>query len=134
MLYEADEDGLHGDMPGVPQHLVGGVVGGAEQAHRLSVPTREPAREEFRARPLVSDEARILYRSFTRVVENADLRVVRLHDVRHGTAALLSAAGVPPRVVREILGVGRIAVTMNVYTHVVQDILREAVAHMVRLL
>lgn len=79
-------------------------------------------------------EPRNLYRSFTRVAKNADLRIVRLHDARHGTATLLTAAGVPPRVVMEILGHSQIAVTMNVYTHVVQDTQREAVRHMDRLL
>ncbi|GAA2432491.1 hypothetical protein GCM10010273_05720 [Streptomyces lavendulocolor] len=79
-------------------------------------------------------EPRNLYRSFTRVAKNAGLRVVRLHDARHGTATLLTAAGVPPRVVMEILGHSQIAVTMNVYTHVVQDTQREAVAHVDRLL
>ncbi|MBP2581828.1 integrase [Streptomyces sp. PvR006] len=34
----------------------------------------------------------------------------------------------------EILGHSQIAVTMNVYTHVVQDTQREAVSHMDRLL
>ncbi|MEV7563897.1 tyrosine-type recombinase/integrase [Streptomyces tanashiensis] len=79
-------------------------------------------------------EPRNLYRSFTRVAKNADLRVVRLHDARHGTATLLTAAGVPPRVVMEILGHSQIAVTMNVYAHVVQDTQREAISHMDRLL
>ncbi|MER5306638.1 site-specific integrase [Streptomyces sp. NPDC002773] len=79
-------------------------------------------------------EPRNLYRSFTRVAKNAGLRVVRLHDARHGTATLLTAASVPPRVVMEILGHSQIAVTMNVYTHVVQDTQREAVSHMDRLL
>ncbi|MGW1276838.1 tyrosine-type recombinase/integrase [Streptomyces tsukubensis] len=79
-------------------------------------------------------EPRNLYRSFTRVAANAKLRVVRLHDARHGTATLLTAAGVAPRVVMEILGHSQIAVTMNVYTHVVQDTQREAVSHVDRLL
>ncbi|KQX16827.1 integrase [Streptomyces sp. Root431] len=79
-------------------------------------------------------EPRNLYRSFTRVAKNAGLRVIRLHDARHGTATLLTAAGVAPRVVMEILGHSQIAVTMNVYAHVVQDTQREAVSHMDRLL
>ncbi|MFB7354294.1 tyrosine-type recombinase/integrase [Streptomyces gardneri] len=79
-------------------------------------------------------EPRNLYRSFTRVAKNAGLRVIRLHDARHGTATLLTAAGVPPRVVMEILGHSQIAVTMNVYAHVVQDTQRDAVSHMDRLL
>ncbi|MGW7460361.1 tyrosine-type recombinase/integrase [Streptomyces sp. NPDC054797] len=79
-------------------------------------------------------EPRNVYRSFTRVAKDAGLRVIRLHDARHGTATLLTAAGVPPRVVMEILGHSQIAVTMNVYAHVVQDTQREAVGHMDRLL
>ncbi|MFE5005139.1 tyrosine-type recombinase/integrase [Streptomyces sp. NPDC056696] len=79
-------------------------------------------------------EPRNVHRSFTRVAGNAGLRVIRLHDARHGTATLLTAAGVAPRVVMEVLGHSQIAVTMNVYTHVVQDTQREAVSHMDRLL
>ncbi|MFF4963360.1 tyrosine-type recombinase/integrase [Streptomyces sp. NPDC001222] len=55
-------------------------------------------------------------------------------DARHGCATLLTAAGVAPRVVMEILGHSQIAVTMNGYAHVVQDTQREAVSHMDRLL
>lgn len=79
-------------------------------------------------------EPRNLYRSFTRVAKNAELRVIRLHDARHGTATLLIAAGVAPRVVMEILGHSQISITMDVYTHVVQDTQREAISHMDRLL
>jgi integrase len=55
--------------------------------------------------------------------------VIRLHDARHGTATLLTA-GVAPRVVMEILGHSQISITMDVYTHVVQDTQREAMSHM----
>ncbi|MFF7715753.1 tyrosine-type recombinase/integrase [Streptomyces sp. NPDC007988] len=79
-------------------------------------------------------EPRNVYRSFTRVADSAGLRVVRLHDARHGCATLLSAAGVAPRVVMEILGHSQISITMDVYTHVVHDTQREAISHMDRLL
>lgn len=46
----------------------------------------------------------------------------------------MTAADVLPRVVVEILGHSQIAVTMNVYAHVVQDTQREAIGHMDRLL
>lgn len=75
-----------------------------------------------------------LYRSFTRVAESAGLRVIRLHDAQHGTVTLLTAAGVAPRVVTETLGHSQISITMDVYTHVVQDTQREAMSHMDRLL
>ncbi|WP_258382936.1 tyrosine-type recombinase/integrase, partial [Streptomyces sp. NTH33] len=77
-------------------------------------------------------EPRDVYRSFTRVAADAGLRVVRLHDARHGCATLLKAAGVAPRVIREILGHSRISITMDVYTHVVHDTQREAISHMDR--
>jgi integrase len=78
-------------------------------------------------------EPRNVYRSFTRV-ESAGLRVIRLHDARRGTATLLTAAGLAPRVVMKILGHSQISITMDVYTHVVQDRQREAMSHMDRLL
>lgn len=73
-------------------------------------------------------------RSFTRVAGNAGLRAIRFHEARHGCATLLTAAGVAPRAVMEILGHSQIAVTMNVYAHVVQDTRREAVTSVDRLL
>lgn len=79
-------------------------------------------------------EPRNVYRSFTRVAQSAGLRVIRLHDARHGCATLLTAAGVAPRVVMEILAHSQISITMDVYTHVVQDTQREAISHMDRLL
>ncbi|WP_406837105.1 tyrosine-type recombinase/integrase [Streptomyces sp. AHU1] len=47
------------------------------------------------------------------------------HHARHGCASLLTAADVAPHVMMEILGHSQIAVTMNVYAHVVQDTQRE---------
>lgn len=79
-------------------------------------------------------EPRNVHRSFVRVSETAGLRQIRLHDARHGCATLLTAAGVAPRVVMEILGHSQISLTMDVYTHVVQDTQREAISHMDRLL
>ncbi|MER7664850.1 site-specific integrase [Streptomyces sp. NPDC096193] len=79
-------------------------------------------------------EPRNLSRSFERVTDDAGLPRIRLHDARHGCATLLFAAGVPARVVMEILGHSQIAVTMNIYTHVSDDNRREAMGHMDRLL
>jgi integrase len=79
-------------------------------------------------------EPRNIYRSFTRIVQSVGLGVIQLHDARHGTATLPTAAGVAPRVVTEILGHSQISITMDVYTQVVQDTQREAMSHMDRLL
>ncbi|WKX74289.1 site-specific integrase [Streptomyces sp. XD-27] len=79
-------------------------------------------------------EPRNLNRSFSRLTAAAGLRTIRLHDARHGCATLLTAAGVAPRVLMEILGHSQISMTMDVYTHVAQDTQREAINHMDRLL
>ncbi|MFD0144197.1 tyrosine-type recombinase/integrase [Streptomyces sp. NPDC127129] len=75
-----------------------------------------------------------LSRSFQRITEAAELPRIRLHDARHGCTTLLFAAGVPARVVMEILRHSQIAVTMNIYTHVSDERRREAMGHMDRLL
>ncbi|MGW0282600.1 tyrosine-type recombinase/integrase [Streptomyces sp. NPDC003236] len=72
--------------------------------------------------------------TFPRVAADAGLRVVRLHDARHGCATLLAAAGVAPRVIMEILGHSQISITMDVYTHVLHDTQQEAISHLNRLL
>jgi integrase len=51
---------------------------------------------------------------------------MRFHDLRHSAATLLLAQGVPLRVVMEVLGHSRIAVTSDIYTHVVPSLLGDA--------
>ena len=75
-------------------------------------------------------EPRDLNPSFSRLTASAGLRPIRLHDARHVCPALLTAAGVAPRVLTEILGHSRIGMTTDVSTHVAQDTQREAVGHM----
>ncbi len=42
----------------------------------------------------------------------------RLYDLRHTAATLALAAGVPPKVVSEMLGHASAAFTLDVYSHV----------------
>ena len=51
---------------------------------------------------------------------------IRLHDSRHFAATLLLAQGTHPRTVMEILGHSDISLTMNTYSHVVPQVMREA--------
>lgn len=66
------------------------------------------------------------YRAFQRLLTRAGLRRVRLHDLRHTAASLLLQQGVHPRVVMEILGHSQISLTMNTYSHVVPESVRQA--------
>lgn len=47
---------------------------------------------------------------------------IRFHDLRHGTATMLLAAGQPPKVISEILGHATVAFTMDVYTEVAEEL------------
>ena len=44
---------------------------------------------------------------------------MRFHDLRHTCATLLLTKGVHPKVVSEMLGHSSIAITLDIYSHVV---------------
>ena len=79
-------------------------------------------------------EPRALNEDFERVVMAAGLRRIRLHDLRHSCATFLLAQGVHPRVVMELLGHSQISLTMETYSHVLPDAMREAIGRMEALL
>jgi integrase len=56
-------------------------------------------------------------RSFRRICEDNDIRLIKLHHVRHTVASLLKVLGVPARDAQIILGHSRLAVTLEIYTH-----------------
>ncbi|MGH2796502.1 MAG: tyrosine-type recombinase/integrase [Thermoleophilaceae bacterium] len=53
-------------------------------------------------------------------------RSVRFHDLRHSYASIALAQGVHPKVAQEALGHSTIAVTMDLYSHVVPTLQRDA--------
>ena len=54
-----------------------------------------------------------------RLARAAGLPAIRLHDVRHSYATAALAAGIPAKVVSERLGHANIAITLDVYSHVI---------------
>jgi len=73
-------------------------------------------------------------RHFIELCAKAGLRRIRIHDVRHTCASLLLAQGVAPRVVMETLGHSQIGITMNLYSHVMPVVQRDAADRMNALL
>ncbi len=73
-------------------------------------------------------------KAFHRFLTKAELPRIRLHDLRHLQASLLLAAGVHPKVVSERLGHSRTAVTLDVYSHVMPSLQRDAADLLDRLL
>ena len=65
---------------------------------------------------------------FKRILRKAELPDIRFHDLRHSAASLLLALNVHPRIVMELLGHSQISLTMDTYSHVVPDALREAIS------
>lgn len=83
-------------------------------------------------RPL--DGSGLLRTDFYPLLKRAGLPQVRFHDLRHSAATLLLSQGVHPKIVSELLGHTTIRVTMDIYSHVLPDMQREAVVAMERLL
>jgi len=68
---------------------------------------------------------------FKRILRRANLPDIRFHDLLHSAASLLLALNTHPRIVMELLGHLQISMSMNTYSHVVADLLREAVGKLV---
>src|SRR3569833_1178837 len=70
------------------------------------------------------------YDDWTRLLQSARVRHVRLHDGRHTAATLLLTENVHPRVVMELLGHSQMRTTMDIYSHVMPALAREAADRM----
>ena len=69
-------------------------------------------------------------RRFQRILANAGIPRRRFHDLRHTSATLLLAQGVPLRVVTEILGHSQMATTADIYSHVLPVFMADAAERM----
>jgi integrase len=77
----------------------------------------------------------VLNRDYKSLLKKLELpTTLRFHDLRHSAASLLLSQGVHPRAIMELLGHSSIAVTMNVYGHVMPAMMRDAADKMESLL
>ncbi len=60
--------------------------------------------------------------TFQRIARGAGLPPIRLHDLRHTSASLALAAGVPMKVVSELLGHSSTVITADTYTSVLPEV------------
>jgi site-specific recombinase XerD len=80
-----------------------------------------------RGRPI---EPRNINRAFTALPQKANLRTIRLHDLRHSCATLLFAQGVEAATVQRILGHSSITVTTSTYVDVIEQVQHNALSRL----
>lgn len=66
-------------------------------------------------------------RAFKVTVEQLDIPMIRLHDLRHSHATFLLSKQVNPKIIQERLGHKNITVTLNTYSHALPSMQLEAV-------
>jgi integrase len=76
----------------------------------------------------------ITYRFFRPLLTKAKLPRIRLYDLRHGCATLLLIAGENPKVVSERLGHSTVALTLDIYSHVLPHMQQTASARLEEML
>lgn len=72
-------------------------------------------------------DERSVERGLDRVLKRAALPRLRFHDLRHTHASLMLMAGSHPKAVSERLGHGSVSFTLDIYSHVMPGVQREAV-------
>jgi integrase len=76
----------------------------------------------------------VLRRSLRPIFQAAGIRPIRFHDLRHTCATLLMQGSIHPKVVSERLGHSKVSTTLEIYSHVLPSMQREAAAEMDRIL
>lgn len=66
-------------------------------------------------------------RNFKSILKKLGIEPIKFHGLRHTYATRLFEAGVPPKTVQALMGHANIDVTMDIYTHVMEDTKLEAV-------
>jgi integrase len=69
-------------------------------------------------------------RSFAHMLTSAGLPQMRVHDLRHTFATLMLELGESPKTVQAMLGHSRVAITLDIYTHVSLELEKRAAARL----
>lgn len=68
----------------------------------------------------------LVHQSYKPLMRKAGVPEIRFNDLRHTCATVLLLPGVNPKVVSEMLGHASIAITLDLYSHVLPDMQRQA--------
>lgn len=73
--------------------------------------------------PYKSDSFSLKFRRF---LKSNDLKHIRFHDLRHINATIMLSLGISPKVAQERLGHSSYQITMDIYSHVLKKVEKEA--------
>jgi integrase len=104
---------------------------GSLPEEQLGVGGAETTYDKRAGRPLGH---RNVLRDFTKLLEDAGIPHVDFHALRHTHATLLLLLGTNPKVVQERLGHSSISVTMNIYSHFLPTMGKDAAGRLDRVL
>jgi integrase len=120
------------------ERLAGAGVGagaGGSEGHTSEVGGSGNQEERERWRDLVFRTARgeprtaySVYWQLQVILRRAGLPRIRFHDLRHTCATLLLSAHVAAKVVADLLGHASVSITLDVYSHALPEMHRDAVA------
>jgi integrase len=98
----------------------------AEELLRIGVPLTDDHHVVMKAdgKPL---QPRSLTHAFEKFLSSHGFPRIRLHDLRHSHATHLLASGVHPKIAQERLGHSSVAITLDLYSHVLPGLQAEAV-------
>ena len=65
---------------------------------------------------------------FKKLLKQGGLPNIRFHDLRHSAATILLSLSIHPKVVQEMLGHSQISITMDIYSHVLPTMQKEAIS------
>ena len=69
----------------------------------------------------------LVFRLRRSTARRAGLPTIRFHDLRHTCATLLCSRSVNTKIVSEMLGQASIAITLDIYSHVLPNMQQSAV-------
>lgn len=73
-------------------------------------------------------DAHVLFRAFRKMAVRAGLGHIRFHGLRHTFASLMIQRGAKPKVISEALGHSSIGFTIDVYSHIIKGMQKDAMA------
>jgi integrase len=122
----------------LPRHLVRALTSHREQQERerkVAGKKWQPAAGQPDGLIFTTQTGRVidprsLNRMLTVLCRDANVRRVRVHDLRHTCASLLLSRGVDARTIMETLGHSTITMTLDTYAHVMDTTLRAAAERM----